>query len=48
MIALSACTAGVQDEGMALIKGGTFQMGSPATEPRKGIYIINGEKRILE
>ena len=35
MIALSACTAGAQDEGMVLIKGGTFQMGSPATEPER-------------
>lgn len=32
MMALSACTAGAQDEGMVLIEGGTFQMGSPATE----------------
>ena len=32
MTALSACTAGAQDEGMVLIKGGTFQMGSPGTE----------------
>ena len=32
MMALSACTAGAQDEGMMLIEGGTFQMGSPATE----------------
>ena len=35
MTALSACTAGAQDEGMVLIKGGTFQMGSPATEPER-------------
>ena len=32
MIALSACTAGAQDEGMVLIEGGTFQMGSPTAE----------------
>ena len=32
MMVLSACTAGAQDEGMVLIEGGTFQMGSPATE----------------
>ena len=35
MTALSACTAGAQDEGMVLIKGGTFQMGSPASEPER-------------
>jgi formylglycine-generating enzyme required for sulfatase activity len=35
MMALSACTAGAQDEGMVLIQGGTFQMGSPATEPER-------------
>ena len=35
MIAISACTAGTQDEGMVLINGGTFQMGSPATEPER-------------
>ena len=35
MMALSACTAGAQDEGMVLIEGGTFQMGSPATEPER-------------
>ena len=35
MIALSACTAWAQDEGMVLIEGGTFQMGSPATEPER-------------
>jgi len=35
MIALSACTAGAQDEGMVLIEGGTFQMGSPTAEPER-------------
>ncbi len=35
MMALSACTAGAQDEGMVLIEGGTFQMGSPTTEPER-------------
>ena len=35
MMALSACTAGAQDERMVLIEGGTFQMGSPATEPER-------------
>ena len=35
MTALSACTAGAQDEGMVFIKGGTFQMGSPASEPER-------------
>lgn len=35
MIALSACTAGAQDEGMVHIEGGTFQMGSPTTEPER-------------
>lgn len=34
-MALSACTAGAQDEGMVLVEGGTFQMGSPATEPER-------------
>ena len=32
MMALSACIAGAQYEGMVLVEGGTFQMGSPATE----------------
>ena len=35
MIVLSACTAGAQNEGMVLIEGGTFQMGSPTTEPER-------------
>ena len=35
MMALSACIAGAQDEGMVLVEGGTFQMGSPATEPER-------------
>ena len=35
MTALSACSVGAQDEGMVLIKGGTFQMGSPATESER-------------
>ena len=37
MTALSACTAGAQDEGMVLIKGGTFQMGSPSTELERDV-----------
>lgn len=86
MMALSACSTEAQNEGMVLIEGGTFHMGSPSTEPerdadetlhevtvadflmspmevsqqeyeavmgsnpsnRKGIYIVNGEKRIIE
>ena len=35
MMALSACTAGAQDEGMVLVNGGTFLMGSPASEPER-------------
>ena len=35
MMALSACSAEAQHDGMVLIKGGTFQMGSPATEPER-------------
>ena len=41
MIALSACTAGAQDEGMVLIEGGTFQMGSPVTELELKTYLPN-------
>lgn len=35
MTAMSACTAEAQTDGLVLIKGGTFQMGSPATEPER-------------
>ncbi len=35
MMALSACSTEAQNEGMVLIEGGTFQMGSPSTEPER-------------
>ena len=35
MMALSACSTEAQNEGMVLIEGGTFQMGSPTTEPER-------------
>ena len=35
MMGMSACTAEAQDDGMVLIEGGTFQMGSPATEAER-------------
>ena len=30
MMALSACSTEAQNEGMVLIEGGTFQMGTPS------------------
>ena len=35
MVAMSACTVDAQTDGMVLVKGGTFQMGSPATEAER-------------
>ena len=35
MVAMSACTVDAQSDGMVLVKGGTFQMGSPASEAER-------------
>ena len=35
MMAMSACAVDAQSDGMVLVKGGTFQMGSPATEAER-------------
>ncbi len=35
MVAMSACSVDAQTDGMVLVKGGTFQMGSPASEAER-------------
>ena len=46
--ALSACIAGAQDEGMVLVEGGTFQMGSPATEPERDADVTLHEVTVTD